>query len=264
MSIRPPAVAGLFYPADARGLASLVDRLLDEVGAAGRPAPRALIAPHAGYAYSGAVAASAYACLRGQAAEVRRVVILGTAHRTQRPGLHASSHDAFATPLGTVAVDRPALAPLLSRPEVSVDDTAHERDHAIEVQLPFLQRVRENLAIVPFLVGAIDPDDLADILAELAGGSDTLVVVSSDLSHYQSQREAEQLDRRTAERIASLDTVGLDPRFACGAHAIRGLLRWGSNLGLQGECLDLRTSADAGGEANRVVGYGAFRFDMAG
>ena len=262
-SIRPPAVAGTFYPAEPRRLAELVDRLLAAAGPADRSPPRALIAPHAGYAYSGAVAGSAYACLKGAQELPRRIIILGTAHRTQRPGLHAPSSTGFATPLGLVPVDRAALDALLRESLVQVDDAAHERDHAIEVQLPFLQRVAPECAIVPLLVSAVAPKDLAAVLGKLAAGPETLVVVSSDLSHYLSQWQAERLDLQTAEQIVSLDAEGLNSRSACGVHALRGLIVWAARTGLHATCLDLRTSADAGGDPDRVVGYGAFRFDPA-
>lgn len=257
--VRPPAVAGTFYPADPVTLGAEVDSLLTDAQkppAAGMP--KALVAPHAGYRYSGPVAASAYATLRGGSEHVTRVVLLGPAHYVPVHGLAASSSDAFATPLGEVPLDGDARAIACAMPSVDVHDAAHAPEHSLEVQLPFLQRVLGEFSIVPFVIGRASPDAIADLLDELWGGPETIIVVSSDLSHYHDHATATDRDRRTADAIVAGRGDELTTEAACGAYPVRGLLTAARRHGLAPALLDLRNSGDTAGPHDRVVGYGSF------
>lgn len=264
--IRPPAVAGVFYPGDPVALASAVDRCL----AAGRetlaalpaapPLPKALIAPHAGYVYSGVIAGTAYALVQGRGAAIARVVLLGPAHRVALSGLAASSADGFATPLGVVPVDRAATDAALACAGVQVLDRAHAAEHCLEVQLPFLQRVLAGARIVPLLVGAASGEQVAAVVERLWGGDDTLVVVSSDLSHYHDYDTANRLDRATCAAIAALASDRLGEGSACGRLPIAGLLTAARRHGLRAQRLDRRNSGDTAGSRDEVVGYAAFAF----
>jgi len=260
--VRPPAVAGLFYPADAGALRASVRALLDEALARRSPAaaPKALIAPHAGYRYSGAVAASACAELAGVADRIRRVVLLGPSHRFPLDGLAASSADVFETPLGPVPVDPDALARVLALPAVRRSDAAHAAEHSLEVLLPFLQVLLESFHLVPLAVGDASPEEVDAVLESLWGGPETAVLVSSDLSHDHDVDTARRLDAATTRAIEERDPSGLGPGSACGRVPIRGLLVAARRHGLAPRTLRLRTSADAGGPRDRVVGYGAYAF----
>lgn len=255
MGVRLPAVAGRFYPAEPDALARAVD---DAVGLpAGGEAPKALIAPHAGYVYSGPIAGSAYRSVAAARGTVARVVIAGPAHFVRLRGLAVPEATAWRTPLGDVAIDAEARAAL---PAVRADDEPHEPEHAIEVQLPFLQRVLGEVTIVPIAVGRGATDEAAAALDAVWREADTLVVVSSDLSHYHDHETAQRLDARTAEAIVALDPGAVGDGDACGAAAIRGLLAVARRRGMRATCLDLRTSGDTAGDRDRVVGYGAFAF----
>ena len=266
LSTRPAAVAGMFYPGDARTLAGEVDALLATAQAnrAVSPAltfeqPKALIAPHAGYIYSGPIAASAYALLAPYAQTIRRVVLLGPCHRVAVRGLALPTADAFDTPLGRVPVDREAVAALAGLPQVVVSGAAHAQEHSLEVQLPFLQRMLGEFAIVPLAVGDASADEVADVLDRLWGGPETLILISSDLSHYHRYDDAARIDRATAAAIVALDPA-LDHEQACGATPIAGLLTVARRRGLTAALLDLRNSGDTAGDRSRVVGYAAFAF----
>jgi AmmeMemoRadiSam system protein B len=258
-TIRRPTAAGTFYPARPEKLRAAVRSFLNAVPGPAAAVPKALIAPHAGYRYSGPIAASAYACLAPARGAVRRVVLLGTAH-TPVVGLAASGADGFATPLGDVPVDRAAFARVLDLPQVHFDDDAHAVDHALEVQLPFLQVVLGEFTVVPFLVGRCATDEVAEVLDELWGGPETVMVVSSDLSHYHSYDDAGRLDRATAEAVEALRPDGIGPDQACGHAAVRGLLLAARRRGLGAVTANLRNSADTAGPREAVVGYGAFAF----
>jgi AmmeMemoRadiSam system protein B len=262
MTIRPPAVAGTFYPADPQVLAETVDRHLaagrERLAAPGAAPPRALIAPHAGYVYSGPIAGTAYAAIAPRAAALRRVVLLGPAHRARLRGLGASGADGFATPLGIVRVDRAALDRV--RDVVATADAAHAREHSLEVQLPFLQRLLPELAVVPLVVGDASGEEVAAVLDHLWDGDDTLVVVSSDLSHYYDAATAERLDGATCAAIEALDPAGLDRESACGRIPIAGLLLSARRRGLRARVLDRRHSGDTAGPRDEVVGYAAIAF----
>jgi AmmeMemoRadiSam system protein B len=245
-SIRPPAVAGTFYPAARPELARTVGALL----AAARPGPRpkALIAPHAGYVYSGPIAASAFR--RVQGAPITRVVLLGPAHHAFLRGLALPEAKSFATPLGEVSIE-PAAVPR--------DAAAHAREHSLEVEVPFLQVALEGpFTLIPLLVGDADPSDTARILDVLWGGPETLIVISSDLSHYLPYNAARRADADTAQSILAFRPLARDD--ACGAAPLNGFLAAARERGLRGELIDLRNSGDTEGDRRRVVGYGAFAF----
>lgn len=259
-SIRPAAVAGTFYPGDPADLAAEVAAYLADVPAAtAGPAPKALIAPHAGYMYSGEVAARAYARIASRADAVRRVVLAGPAHRVYVRGIAVPGVEAFDSPLGRVPVDAAAIATLRELPFVEVSPRAHAFEHSLEVHLPFLQSVLGEFSIVPLVVGDATREEMARALDVLWGGEETLVVVSSDLSHYHAYDEARAIDRHTTDRILRLD-ANLDPEEACGAAPINGLLEVARRRGLSARLVDLRNSGDTAGGRDRVVGYAAFAF----
>ncbi|RJQ49304.1 MAG: AmmeMemoRadiSam system protein B [Gammaproteobacteria bacterium] len=258
--IRLPAVAGRFYPAEPARLAREVDDLLRAAVAAEEPVPKVLLAPHAGYVYSGPVAASAYARIKSAAARVKRVVLFGPAHRVPVRGLALPETAAFATPLGAVAVEQEALRAIAGLPQVSVSAAAHAWEHALEVQLPFLQRVLTDFSIVPLAVGEASPDEVAQVLECLWGGAETLIVISSDLSHYLPYSIARQTDQSTAAQILALEPKPLSHEQACGATPLNGLLQIARARGLRAQLLDLRNSGDTAGPRDQVVGYSAFAF----
>ena len=260
-SIRPAAVAGMFYPGEPRTLAGDVEAMLGAVSPEPtfRAPPKALIAPHAGYIYSGPIAASAYALLAPHAATIRRVVLLGPCHRVAVRGIAASTAQAFATPLGVIPLDQEAVAAVLRLPQVVRHDAAHAEEHSLEVHLPFLQRVLADFSLVPLAVGYATPDEVAEVLDLLWGGPETLIVVSSDLSHYHAYADARRRDSRTAEDIGHLRLLA-DHEQACGATPINGLIEVARARGLRPQLLDLRNSGDTAGDKSRVVGYASFAF----
>ncbi|TCJ13507.1 AmmeMemoRadiSam system protein B [Parasulfuritortus cantonensis] len=258
LQVRAPVVAGMFYPGEGSALKGDIAAML----AAAKPTeliPKAIIAPHAGYIYSGPIAASAYAALAPLRERIRRVVLLGPVHRVWTAGLALPGVDAFDTPLGRVELDREAIRSLADLPQVETNPAAHAMEHSLEVQLPFLQAVLADFKLVPLAVGGASPRQVAEVLERLWGGPETLIVVSSDLSHYQPYALARQADAGTAEAILHLrsDLVG---EMACGCHPINGLLVAAGHKGLKAHLLDLRNSGDTAGDRARVVGYGAFAF----
>ena len=260
LRIRPPAVAGAFY-ADSAGA---LHRELDDALAQARPmslpaAPKALIVPHAGYVYSGPIAATAYRSLAAVRERVRRVVLLGPCHRVAVRGLALPGVDAFDTPLGRVLLDVDAIRALAGLPQVVVSPAAHAREHSLEVQLPFLQRWLADFTLVPLAVGDASAAEVAEVIERLWGGEETLVVVSSDLSHYHRYDDARAIDAATVRAILAGDT-GLDHEQACGATPIAGLLEVVRRRGLEPQLLDLRNSGDTAGDRSRVVGYAAIAF----
>jgi hypothetical protein len=257
MTVRPPAVAGLFYPDDATELRALVSECLTGAAPSG-PVPKALIAPHAGYEYSGPVAGRAYACLKGARGTITRVVLLGPSHRVAFAGLALSSASWFSTPLGDIPVDQDAVARLRALPQVMVLDQAHAREHSIEVHLPFLQVVLGDFGLVPLVVGTASPADVGEVLELLWGGPETLIVASSDLSHYRDYATAQRMDAATSAAIEALRDEDLGDDDACGRIPVSGLLRVARRLGLQARTLDLRNSGDTAGPRDQVVGYGAY------
>jgi AmmeMemoRadiSam system protein B len=257
---RPPAVAGTFYPGDPFELAAAIDALL----ASARPPeglaePVALVVPHAGYVYSGPVAATAYALLRGRAPS--RVALFGPAHFAPLRGAAVSTATAWRTPLGPVALDG-ALRELVLAAGAIADEAPHRPEHSLEVQVPFLQRLAaEDLRICPVVVGVSRSGATAELMAAVLPHA--LVVVSTDLSHYHDDATAKRLDRRTAERVLARDAEGIGLEDACGVFALRGVVELARREDLAVHLLDLRTSADTAGDPWRVVGYGAFAITRA-
>lgn len=257
---REPAVAGMFYPGQADVLGKQVRDHLRQA----RPAhhtPSAIIAPHAGYIYSGPVAGSAYAAVMPRSAEIRRVILLGPAHREYIKGIAASTAAAFDTPLGGVALDRATIQAVVERFEfVEFDDRAHALEHSIEVQIPFLQSVLQDFVLIPLAVGGARPEQIDQMLEEFWHDRTTLVVISSDLSHYHDYATAQRLDTYTSQKIEALDPTGLTGENACGQRPVCGLLQYAARHGMQCEVLDVRNSGDTAGDRDRVVGYGAYIF----
>ncbi|SDO04097.1 AmmeMemoRadiSam system protein B [Pseudomonas jinjuensis] len=261
-SIRPAAVAGFFYPGEPHALAAQLRQMLDHADAPSGAPPKALIVPHAGYVYSGPIAAQGYAQLAPLRDVVRRVLLLGPSHRVAFEGAALPAASAFDTPLGRVEVDVEAVARLAALPGVLVDDRAHAFEHALEVQLPFLQTVLEDFRIVPLTLGLVEPKVVAALLDELWGGPETLIVVSSDLSHYLEYQQARRIDAGSAEHVMQLQ-ADLDHEQACGATGINALLLSARRHQLTPHLLDLRNSGDTAGDHSRVVGYASFAFSEA-
>jgi MEMO1 family protein len=257
--VRPPAVAGMFYPGDARELGAEVAAHLDRTEDAPQVPgfPKAVIVPHAGYVYSGPVAASAYDLLRPARGVVRRVVILGPCHRVPVRGLALPQAKAFATPLGRVPLDVEGVSAIRDLPQVVESAATHAEEHALEVQLPFLQRVLGEFSIVPLVVGDAAPEQVAEVLERLWGGAETLIVISSDLSHYHPYERAREIDGATVRAILDFDD-GLSHEQACGATPVAGLLIAARRKGLAPRLLDCRNSGDTAGDRRRVVGYASF------
>jgi AmmeMemoRadiSam system protein B/AmmeMemoRadiSam system protein A len=261
LAIRPAAVAGQFYPGTPVALQAAVVSALDAVGTATPSGvPKMLLVPHAGYVYSGPVAAQAYAALAPARQRIRRVVLLGPAHRVAVHGLAAPTVAAFETPLGRVPLDREALADIAELPQVVADDHAHAAEHSLEVQLPFLQTVLDSFTLVPLAVGHSSAAAVAEVLERLWGGDETLIVISSDLSHYLPYEQARAVDRDTVETILRLDPA-LAQEQACGATPLAGALLAARAHGLAPRLLDLRNSGDTAGDRARVVGYCAVAFE---
>jgi len=259
-ALRPPAVAGIFYSGDSEQLQT---EILSAI-VASRPVrlkhpPKALIVPHAGYGYSGMVAASAFAALRPWADHYRRVILIGPAHRLPFRGMAIPECGAFATPLGTVPLDSQSLDEVAKFSGVSRLNAAHEQEHCLEVELPFLQTVLSDFVLAPILVGLCDPAEVALILRALWYGPETLIVVSSDLSHYQTHAKANAEDHVTLERILNGQGPIL-PDQACGALPISGLMQIAREKDLHAQLLDYRNSGDTGGDKTRVVGYASIVF----
>ncbi len=262
--VRKATVAGSFYPGDARELESTVREFLSGAGGDDGPVPKALIAPHAGYIYSGAVAARAYARLAPAAERITRVVLIGPCHRVAVRGLAVSGADAFATPLGTVPIDDAARTRALELPQVQVFDDTHAREHSLEVHLPFLQVMLGTFSIVPLVVGQATTDEVALVMEALWGGPETIIVVSSDLSHYLDYDAACTMDGETCRAIERLDGAGIGADQACGRVPVAGLLALAKRRGLGVATVDLRNSGDTAGDRARVVGYGAWVFTEGG
>lgn len=258
-SVRPPAVAGMFYPSDPEELQHQIVRMLEAIPPASTTAaPKAIIAPHAGYIYSGPVAAYAYARLAPVHDRITRVVLLGPSHRVPLPGLATSGADFFRTPLGDVPLDRADIERVETLPQVRRMDIAHQMEHSLEVHLPFLQTVLDGFSLVPLVVGDAAPSETAEVIETLWGGDETLIVVSSDLSHYHDYATAHRLDEATRRAIEALEPDLIGYESACGRNPVAGLLVVARRKGLAVTTLDLRNSGDTAGSRDAVVGYGAW------
>ena len=255
--IRQPAVAGSFYPADPVELSTLLDKDLAVTGRPGPP-PKAMIVPHAGYIYSGPVAASGYARLKPVVNQITRVVLLGPAHRVAFKGLAIPAASTFKTPLGDIPLDTASLREISRLPQVHIDDEAHRLEHSLEVHLPFLQRTLTGFTLVPVVVGDASAREVCDVIEQLWGGPETLLIISSDLSHYHDYHTARELDAATSQSIEALAFEDIGYEQACGRNPVSGLLLYARMHGLQAETIDLRNSGDTAGPRDRVVGYGTF------
>ena len=261
MSVHPPQVAGLFYPGGRDECAEMVMHCLGRARPAPPMAPKVIVAPHAGHVYSGEVAATVFAPLAARRRTIRRVVVAGPAHRAGFEGLATTSADAWATPLGAVPVDWEAMQPLLTMPDFRVLDAAFTGEHSLEVHLPFLQRVLGGFTIVPILVGGASHAQVGRALARVWGGPETLILVSTDLSHFHDYETARRLDRATARRVELMRPGEIDGEGACGHRPLGGALERARALDLRVTALDVRNSGDTRGGRDRVVGYGAFAME---
>jgi len=265
LQVREPAVAGSFYPGSAKGLASSVDGMLADVRRASDQWPtrrhplRGIVVPHAGYPYSGPIAATAYALLAAHGQRLRRIVIVGPSHFQPLQGWAVPTHRAWRTPLGEVVLDDSTRRIALDKGAVA-DDDPHRSEHSLEVQLPFIQRVCPGVPVLPIAVGQRPPRQAADLLSAIMT-EDTMLVVSTDLSHYHDADTARRLDSRSAAAIVAFDHESLEPWDACGFDALRASIAWAHSAALDIRLLDLRSSADTAGDPGRVVGYGAFAIE---
>jgi len=256
--IRQPAVAGTFYPARGSELREMLETLLAVTPRNGQEPPKALIVPHAGYIYSGPVAATGYARLASIAHTVQRVVVMGPSHRVAFHGLAVPDVSIFRTPLGDISLDTDTIQTLLELPQVHLDNEAHRMEHSIEVHLPFLQEMLDSFVLVPIVVGDAAAADVCDVISMLWDGPETLLVVSSDLSHYHDYETATRLDRATSHAIEALAFEKIGYEHACGRNPLSGLLLYARQHGLSVETLDLRNSGDTAGPRDQVVGYGTY------
>ena len=257
-TIRQPAVAGSFYPGDKHQLQGLIEEYLENKDHLQHETNiKALIVPHAGYIYSGPIAASAYRLLKNRCGHIRRVVLLGPSHRIALRGIAVPSDDAFHTPLGDIPLDKAGIALMLTQPQVKILDQAHAYEHSLEVQLPFLQSVLTEFCLLPIVVGAIDAEAVAALLRLVLNDENTLIVISSDLSHYHPYQQACAIDQHTSEQIEAKNWH-LQGEQACGAYPLNGLLKLAAEKSWSINTLDQRNSGDTAGDKDRVVGYGAY------
>ena len=258
--IREAAVAGMFYPSDATELREQVKAFLLDANS-NLKTPKAIIAPHAGYIYSGPVAATAYATLLNRETPITRVVLLGPDHRVGFHGIAASSAAHFETPLGKIPLDREFIRELIEGlPGVQIFDEAHAAEHSLEVHLPFLQMTLDSFSLVPLVIGGVDADAVGELLRAVWDGPETLIVISSDLSHYHDYQTARATDANTTRAIETLNPAAVGPHQACGYLGVRGLLGIAKEKGLHEMTVDLRNSGDTAGPRDQVVGYGAYLF----
>lgn len=258
--IRQPAVAGTFYPADSEKLQTMLSTYISAAKSSDK-IPKAMIVPHAGYIYSGEIAASAYARLKAGADTIKRVVILGPSHRVGFKGLAVSHAEFFNTPLGKIPLDMKAIEKLLALPFVKYIDEAHYLEHSLEVQLPFLQTVLTEFKIIPIVAGEADAEQVSDVIELFYDDPETLIVISSDLSHYHDYDTANRLDKETNRKIEALEYQELDYSEACGRVVVKGLLALARKKLFSVKNIDLRNSGDTAGDKKRVVGYGAYIVD---
>lgn len=263
--VRPPAVAGTFYQGHKQTLANDVDDMLETARAGqnkNQTAPKAIIVPHAGYIYSGPVAASAYARLDAARDIIKRVILLGPVHRVPVRGLALPGVDAFATPLGEIQIDQSAVTAIEDMPQVLESSAAHAPEHSLEVQLPFLQSVLDDFKLLPLAVGDATPQQVAEVLEVLWGGPETLIVISSDLSHFLPYQTAQTVDAETVQTILDLGNA-LSHQQACGGTPVNGLMLAAKHHKLRPQLLDMRNSGDTAGDKSSVVGYASIAFEAA-
>jgi hypothetical protein len=262
---RRPAAAGVFYPADSELLGRTVRALLDAAPPASRPGsraarfPRAIVVPHGLLGLAGTVAAAAWSRVAPHAARYKRVVILGPSHHAQFAGLAAPFSDAFATPLGPVEVDRIGIETARCFPQLFISDEPHEQEPSLEVQLPFVQLVLPEVTILPLVVGETEDAESAQVIESLWNDT-TLVVVSTDLSHYHDAATAQRIDHATGQAIEALEALRIQEEQACGHAALRGLLVVARARGLRASRVELRHSGETSGDLSEVIGYGSFVF----
>jgi MEMO1 family protein len=256
--IRPAAVAGMFYSADPDQLQSDVAHYLQQATSSSNFTPKAIIAPHAGYIYSGPIAASAYKLLQPARHLIKQIILLGPSHRVAFRGIATPNADYFSTPLGNIKINRGLCEQIESLDFVHANAAAHAQEHSLEVQLPFLQNILDDFELTPLVVGDCDAQDVAKLLDSIWGKSDTLVVISSDLSHYHNYPTAKQLDQKTSLAIENCQPENISYEDACGRTPLNGLLTLAKQKHLSIDTLDLRNSGDTAGDKERVVGYGAY------
>ena len=258
--VRQPAVAGLFYPADKQSLQDDIEQYLEQANYGRDIIPKAIVVPHAGYIYSGPIAATAYKQIIPIKDKINRVVLLGPSHRVAFSGLAVPEYDIFKTPLGNIPIDQKGIQLLEDLPQVIASDQAHREEHSLEVQLPFLQEILGDFSLVPLVVGDAERHDVAEVIKKFWGDEHTLIVISTDLSHYHSYNEAKRLDRLTSDAIQNLKPDLIDYDDACGRNGLKGMLTVAEENNLAVDILDLRNSGDTAGDKSRVVGYGAYVF----
>jgi len=259
MKILQPSVAGMFYPDDPKVLRELIQKMLAAADA-NLPIPKAIIAPHAGYIYSGPTAAAVFACLKNAKQQIKRVILLGPAHRYSLHGLAITDADEFKTPLGSIAIDKAASKTILSLSQVQVINEAYTDENSLEVQLPFLQSVLDEFKLVPILIGDANNDQIVEVLEKLWNGEETLIVISSDLSHYLDYKAAKNIDAATIDAILKLRPQDIAHEQACGRKAINALLTVAAKKALKPKLIDACSSGDTAGDKSAVVGYAGFHF----
>lgn len=259
MTVREPAVAGIFYPGERFVLQKTVQELLDQAPQF-RPTPKAIVVPHAGFIYSGSIAASAYASLINEKDSIKKIVILGPAHTLFFKGIAYDSAEQFASPLGTIDQDQELLAKITDLPFVYRLPEAHKKEHSLEVQFPFCQVLFSKFTVLPLIVGETHPEQVAQLIERIWGNDDTLLIISSDLSHYLPYEIAQRLDHKTCFAIDTLNEESLAHEGACGYYPLRGFLHFARQKQLLGRLLDLRNSGDTAGEKDKVVGYASYHF----
>lgn len=256
--IRPAAVAGLFYPDDPSQLKSDILDYLGQANPHSSTTPKAIIAPHAGYIYSGPVAASAYKLIEPAANKINQVILLGPSHRVALRGIATPAADYFATPLGNIKVNQSLCHELEQLDFVQPNPAAHQQEHSLEVHLPFLQLILDDFELVPLVVGDCDSASVSQLLEPLWDREDTLIIISSDLSHFHNYHTAVRLDKNTSDAIEHLQPEKIHYDDACGRNPLNGLLTLAKKKNLSIQTLDLRNSGDTAGSKDRVVGYGAY------
>ncbi|PYI80838.1 MAG: AmmeMemoRadiSam system protein B [Verrucomicrobia bacterium] len=261
-TVRQPAVAGQFYPSQPDKLREMVDGFMNRAPVQAWGRPKAVIAPHAGYIYSGPIAASSFAHFVTDKATIKRIILLGPSHRYWFEGIALTRADALATPFGAVPVDKEAVNQIRKLPQVQFEERAHTNEHSLEVELPFLQQTLGEFTIVPLVVGEAGAEAIAEVIEQVWGGDETRLVISSDLSHYHDYETARTLDRRTADAIENFEPQQIKGDRACGHIPIRGLLHAAQARKLSAKAVDLRNSGDTAGSRGQVVGYGAFVFNQ--